>query len=98
MPKHDSFALERLLAIITSISVVGVVLYLVIRNKPFSDPNLVLLLRIVLAVAMGIIGGTVPGFLRIDYTKGGITVRAAGALALVLVCFFGSPRVEALNL
>lgn len=93
-----SFVFERRLASVTAVLVVGVVLYLVLRNEPFSDPNLVVILRIVLAVSMGIVGATIPGFLAIDYTKGGLSIRAAGAFALALLCYFATPHVNSLNL
>jgi hypothetical protein len=98
MATSRKFELERLIGLATAVCVVGTVLYLVIRNQPFSDLNLVTLMRIVLAVAMGILGATIPGFLSIEYKSQGLVIRAAGALALVLLTYFFSPKVEMLNL
>lgn len=98
MATSKKFELERLIGLVTAVCVVGTVLYLVIRNQPFSDPNLVTLMRIVLAVSMGILGATIPGFLSIEYRSQGLVIRAAGALALVLLTYFFSPKVEMLNL
>jgi tetratricopeptide (TPR) repeat protein len=94
----DEFKFERRVALFTAVFVVVVVLLLVVRNAPFTDPNLVVLARIVLALAIGILGATIPGFLSVTYDVAGFAIRAAGALALFVIAFFGTPRVEALHL
>ena len=91
-PYHASHW-EKVVAVAMAFLVVAVVMYLVIRNQPFADPNLVTILRIVLSVAMGILGATIPGFLNVQWRGGGFVVRAGGALALFVITFFGSPNV-----
>lgn len=73
-------------------------MFLVIRNDPFADPDLVVLVRIVLALAVGILGATIPGFLSVEYDLGGFSIRAAGALALFVIVYFGTPEVKRLRL
>ena len=94
----QDFVLERRVAVAIACLVVLVVLFLVVRNQPFADPNLVLILRIVLSLAIGILGATIPGFLQVEYSAGGFMIRAAGALALFVITFFGTPKVPALKL
>ena len=73
--------------------VLGLVVYLVVRNEPFADPNLVVFTRIVLGVAVAALGATIPGFLHVDWAVKGVTIRAAGALALFVLAFLFTPAV-----
>jgi hypothetical protein len=84
---------EKIVAVAMAVLIVGLVIYLVVRNEPFADPNLVRILRIVLSVAAGILGATIPGFLDVKWSGGGFIIRAGGALALFVITFFGSPSV-----
>lgn len=84
---------EKIVAVAMAVLIVGLVIYLVVRNQPFADPNLVRILRIVLSVAAGILGATIPGFLDVKWSGGGFMIRAGGALALFVITFFGSPSV-----
>jgi len=67
--------------------------FLVVRNQPFHDPNLVVLIRTVLSTAVAVLGATIPGFLHIDLAARGVAIRAGGALALFVLTFFFSPGV-----
>lgn len=62
----DRYRLERILALSSGLTTIGIILYLAVRNEPFADENIVVLLRIVLSVAIGGIGATIPGFLRVE--------------------------------
>jgi len=94
----DNFKFERRVSVITGVFVIACVIFLVIRNQPFSDANLVVLMRIILALAVAVLGGTIPGFLSLEYNATGFAIRAAGALGLFVITFFGTPRVESLHL
>jgi tetratricopeptide (TPR) repeat protein len=94
----DRFRFERRLSLFTAVFIVALVGFLVIRNQPFADPNLVVLARIILALAIGILGATIPGFLQLTYNFAGFAIRATGALALFVIAFFGTPHVESLHL
>jgi tetratricopeptide (TPR) repeat protein len=94
----DRFVFERRVSLFTGVIVILSILYLVIRDRPFSDANLVVLARIVLSLAVGVVGATIPSFLNITYSGAGFTLRGTGALALFAVTYFGTPHVEALHL
>jgi hypothetical protein len=95
---EDRFKFERRVALLAGVVVVAFVLYLAQRNQAFADPNLAIMMRIVLSLSIGIVGATIPGFLHLEYNLGGFAVRAGGALALFVLTFFGTPEVSALNL
>ena len=92
-PQYSVSQWEKIVAVAMAALVIGLVVYLVVRNQPFADPNLVRILRIVLSVAAGILGATIPGFLHVQWSGGGFIIRAGGALALFVITFFGSPNV-----
>ena len=66
-----TFVAERLIATGTALFLVVVVVFLVVRNEPFADPNLVVAFRIVLSLGIGILGGTIAGFLNVSYSVRG---------------------------
>ena len=84
---------EKVVATTVAVCSFGIVALLVIRNQPFADPNLVVLLRIVLSVAAAVLGATIPGFLYVNWKGKGLVVRAGGALALFVIVYFFSPAV-----
>lgn len=84
---------EKILAYSVAAVVILAVLYLVIRNEPFRDPNLVVLVRVLLSLAVAIQGAIVPGFLRLSWKGKGLLVRAGGALALFVLTFLVTPTV-----
>ena len=84
---------EKICAVATAVLVVLLVVFLVVRNQPFNDPNLVILMRIVLSTAVAVLGATIPGFLHVDLSVRGVIIRAGGALALFVLTFFYSPTV-----
>lgn len=92
-PPYNAPQWEKIVAVGMAVLIIGVVLYLVVRNQPFADPNLVTVLRIVLSVAAGILGATIPGFLNVQWRGEGFLIRAGGALALFAITYFGSPNV-----
>jgi hypothetical protein len=65
----------------------------VLRNTPFADPNLVVVLRIILSFAAAALGASIPGFLHVSVSGKGIWIRAGGALALFVLTLFFSPNV-----
>lgn len=73
------------------ILLVGIV---VLRNEPFADPNLVVVLRIVISLAVGSLGAAIPGFLHIDLKGKGVGIRAGGALALFVLTYVVTPEVQ----
>jgi hypothetical protein len=84
---------ERIVAVSAAVCVFGLIAWVVIRNEPFADDNIVLLLRIIVSVAAAVLGATIPGFLEVEWRGGGFVIRAMGAMGLFIVTFFGSPYV-----
>jgi hypothetical protein len=54
----------------------------------------VVLLRILVSVSIAIIGAVVPGFLSIDWSIRGATIRAGGAMALFVLTYLLTPEVS----
>ncbi|MCG5509686.1 hypothetical protein [Ectothiorhodospira lacustris] len=84
---------ERMLGAITALFIVGLVGYLVIRNEPFADQNFVVMLRILLSLAVSVVGAVIPGFLQVGWNGSGLAIRAGGALALFVLTFLLTPQV-----
>lgn len=83
--------LERRVGLCVGVVIVFFILYLVYRDRPFASPELYQLMRIVLSLGVGIVGGTIPGFLRIKTDIAGTAIRAGGGLALFVLTFFFTP-------
>ena len=88
---------EKIVATVTAIFIVGLISFLVIRDKPFSDPNFAVFVRILLSLACAVLGAVIPGFLHVSITGNGLLIRAGGALALFVITFFFSPSVAPLQ-
>ncbi|HTU11584.1 MAG TPA: hypothetical protein VMG08_11890 [Allosphingosinicella sp.] len=90
--------LERIVGILTGVGIIVFVMALIWRGEPIADPNLATMARIVLALGIGAVGATIPGFLNVDYSARGLVIRGAGGLAVFLIAFFGTPKIQALHL
>lgn len=84
---------EKALAYLTAFLFIGVVCFLLIRNQPIADPNLVVFVRTILSVMLAVFGATIPGMLKVDLSVKGISIRAIGALALFVITFLLTPKV-----
>ncbi|OMI09489.1 hypothetical protein BSN85_16300 [Bradyrhizobium brasilense] len=67
--------------------------YIIARNDPDPEPNTVVFMRILLTLACGVLGGTIPGFLNVEYSFGGLVIRAFGAAALAVLVYVFTPQV-----
>jgi hypothetical protein len=88
---------ERVLAYIAAFVALGLVAFVVIRNEPFASAQIAAFLKTVLSLSVAILGATIPGFLHLNWTAGGMAIRAGGALALFLVTYLFSPEVLPLD-
>jgi hypothetical protein len=86
---------ERGLSAGAAITVVCLVSYLVIRNQPFSDPNLVVFVRILLSFATALLGATIPGTMNVTWKGKGFAIRATSAIGLFVLTYFFTPRIAA---
>jgi hypothetical protein len=85
---------EKVASYITAFLFVGSVVFLLIRNQPIADPNLVVALRVLLSLMVAVLGASIPGMLGVDLKTGkGIAIRATGALALFVISFVMTPKV-----
>jgi hypothetical protein len=84
---------EKITTAVIAILIIVLVGYLVIRNQAFADPNLVVLTRVLLSLAIAALGATIPGFLNVGWDSRGVLVRAGGALALFVITFSITPKV-----
>ena len=84
---------EKGVTVTAACAIILLVGFLVIRNERFADPNLVVLSRTILSVSVAVLGATIPGFLHVGWTRGGLVVRAGGALALFVLSFAWTPQV-----
>lgn len=85
---------DRIIATIAAVVGLGLVVYLVVRNEPFADPNIAVMMRVVVSLAAAAFGATLPGFLNLTWTGGGLALRAGGALALFAVTYLYTPVTE----
>jgi hypothetical protein len=83
---------EKGLASAIALGVIGLVAYLVIRNQPIQA-ELAAMVRILLSLAVAVLGATLPGFLKVDLSVKGFAIRAAGALGLFVLTYFWSPNL-----
>lgn len=84
---------EKAIVYVAGLLFIGVISFLVIRNQTISDPNLVVMVRILLSLFTGAFGATIPGMLNVDLSGKGLLIRASGALALFVIAFFLTPKV-----
>ena len=82
---------DRIAATFAALTIVGLVLFLLVRNEEIADPRLFFALRLVLSFGTAVLGATIPGFLSVGWSAGGLTVRAGGALALFVLTYLYTP-------
>lgn len=83
--------IEKGIAYIAALTVLGVSLFLIIRNEKFADQNLFIITRIIISFSIAVLGATVPGFLQLSWEGKGLIIRAGGALALFVLTLFVYP-------
>jgi hypothetical protein len=84
---------EKITVVTVAVGIVVLAGFVVVRNQKFPDPNLVVILRIILSLAVAVLGATIPGFLQVNWENRGLAIRAGGALALFIVTYLLSPKV-----
>lgn len=89
--RGSEYRIERMAATLSALAIVGMILWLLIRNEPITDPRLFFALRVVVSVAAAVLGAAIPGFLQVRWSQGGLAVRAGGALALFVLTFVYTP-------
>jgi hypothetical protein len=82
---------DRLAATVAALVIVGLAVFLLIRNQPIADPRLFFVMRVVLSLSAAILGASIPGFFNLKWSGGGLVARAGGALALFVLTFVFTP-------
>lgn len=85
--------LERYVALGLTVFIVVFCAAVIWRDKPLESGQTATYMRILLAVACGVLGGTIPGFLNVRYDIGGLAIRAAGGLAFAAMTYVYTPTV-----
>ena len=86
---------DRVAATLAALIVVGLAVFLLVRNEPIADPKLFFVLRVVVSFSAATLGATIPGFLDIRWSGSGLAIRAGGALALFVLTFVYTPDLVA---
>jgi len=82
---------DRIAATLGALVIIGLAVFLLIRNQPIADPRLFFVLRVVLSSSAATLGASIPGFLNVKWSGGGMVVRAGSALALFALTFVYTP-------
>ena len=89
--RQSNTSFDRIAAACAALVIVGLVVFLLIRNEEIVDARLFFALRLVLSFGAAVLGATIPGFLSVGWSGGGLTVRAGGALALFVLTYLYTP-------
>jgi hypothetical protein len=82
---------DRIAATCAALVIVGLAVFLLVRNQEIASPQLFFALRLVLSLSAAILGATIPGFLELSWSGRGAAIRAGGALALFVLTFLFTP-------
>jgi hypothetical protein len=93
MPRTTTIiqSFDRIAATIAALVIVGLAVFLLIRNQPIADPRLFFVMRVVLSLSAATLGASIPGFLNLKWSGRGLAARAGGALALFVLTFIFTP-------
>jgi len=94
---YQASSWEKIVTVSAAIIILVLFSYLLVRNQPFADPNLVVIARTFLSLCASALGATIPGFLHIGWSKNGLLIRAGGALALFVLSLVFTPEVISNN-
>jgi heme A synthase len=82
---------DRIAATCAALIIVGLAVFLLVRNEKIADPQLFFVMRVVLSFSTAVLGATIPGFLEVGWSGRGLAIRAGGALALFVLTFLYTP-------
>lgn len=83
---------DRVVAMLAALVGVGLPLLLLAINKNISEYELDIL-RVVVSLSAAALGATLPGFLNVNLSGGGLTIRAGAALTLFTLSFVYTPVI-----
>jgi hypothetical protein len=85
-PPFDRFAATG-----AALVIVGLAVFLLVRNEPIADPKLFFVMRVIMSFSAAMLGATIPGFLDLKWSGSGLAVRSGGAVALFVLTFVYTP-------
>jgi hypothetical protein len=91
LTNRPTLPFDRIAGTFAALVIIVLAVFLLIRNEPIADPRLFFALRVVLSFSAATLGATIPGFLNVGWSGGGLAVRAGGALALFVLTFMYTP-------
>jgi hypothetical protein len=91
--RQEGIGFDRIAATLAALVVVGLAVFLTVRNEAFASPQIFFVVRVVLSFAVAVLGATIPGFLEVGWKGSGLAIRAGGALALFVLTFVYTPEL-----
>lgn len=88
----SDWLVRSLPALIVLLGVLTVV-WVVVRNEPFTDQSFAFAIRVFLSVAAGFAVRELPGFLNLEMGADSQRITATGALGFAVLTFFSAPYV-----
>ncbi|WP_125461585.1 MULTISPECIES: hypothetical protein [Rhodomicrobium] len=96
-PPSPVYRTERIIASLTMAWVIILTTYMIFQDHALSYTSLYFL-KIILSMSGAVMLATLPGFIDINYSLGGFSVRAAGGAAAFVFIFTQSPNLPVLKL
>lgn len=88
---------ERVIASLVMAWVIILTTYMIFQDHALSHASMYFL-KIILSLSGAVMLATLPGFMDVNYTIGGFSVRAAGGAAAFVFIYTQSPNLPALKL
>ncbi|MCE4058566.1 COR domain-containing protein [Pseudomonas sp. Au-Pse12] len=92
MTQHTVNTWEKIIVTFSLVLFLALFGYLLVRNTPI-DSSLMVAFRIVMSLLVAVFGATVPGYINVGFSAKGLTVRAAGAIALFVLTYVYTPGI-----
>src|SRR5215217_3352483 len=67
---------DRIAATCAALLIVGLAVFLLVRNEKIADPQLFFVLRVILSLSAATLGATIPAFLELGWSGRGAAIRA----------------------
>lgn len=88
-PASGGLSFDRA-ATVAALVIVGLAVFLLVRNAPVASPQLFFVLQVVLSSSAAVLGATIfgrAGFLDLKWSGSGLVVRAGSAMTLFVFTF-----------
>src|SRR5262245_2084815 len=91
-----AYRTERVIASLVMAWVIMLTSYMIFQDKELSEASMYFL-KILLSLSGAVMLATLPGFMDINYSVGGLSIRAAGGAAAFVFIYTQSPHLPALK-